>query len=443
MRINILLTILLVALSIRAQDTLTRSFAPPESLDISEVPQLIVLGFDDNLYIDGMNWVLDLLDGKTNPVGINNPKTFDGDPIKATFYCVGKAIGIDPEDDQTTIDYKDSLLTLWEEAVARKYEIGNHTYTHPDIAKTGMTSEQINDELQKCSDTLTTKLNISADSIVGFRTPYLSFNQTLFDVLFKRGFKYECTVTYIHDFNKQQHIWPHTLEAGFPTEVSTTATSINASYPGMWEMPCYTTSTETNGHPPVVNFDSTILTQAYGSQFEQMLKNGLDYRLKEGGNRTPYTIGLHSDTYSDENTDGHIHYDPQLSLADRRQAVTNFINYALTKPDVRFVTAKQAINWMNNPVGLTDLTATQKGLSAKKTNQIEFTVSNNLLKIKNNPTQNSKYSISNLQGKTIKMGKINSNSINISNISNGIYFIKVENLNGGELILQKINISSR
>jgi hypothetical protein len=102
-------------------------------------------------------------------------------------------------------------------------------------------------------------------------------------------------------------------------------------YPGVWEIPVYTTSVDITGHPPVTGFDSSILTQAYGNQFDVMLRMGLDYRLTALGNRAPYTVGLHSDTYSGENASAKIHYDPRMDLPTRKKALSDFIDYALTR----------------------------------------------------------------------------------------------------------------
>jgi hypothetical protein len=86
-------------------------------------------------------------------------------------------------------------------------------------------------------------------------------------------------------------------------------------------------------------------------QFVTALKVSLDARLKGRGdakaNRAPLFIGMHSDMYAPEN---------ELvgdKAADRRAAVEEFLNYALSyHPDIRVVPAAQVIRWMRNPVGL-------------------------------------------------------------------------------------------
>jgi hypothetical protein len=340
-----------------AADLLDASYSPPGGLSVEEAPQFVVLGFDDNRYIDGMQWVMDLLEGKKNPAGKGNPSTFDGQPIKAAFYFTSGAAMADagkPAD----VAYKADLLKLWKRAVAGGHEVANHTHTHE--TSNALSKDKWVSEMRECTKNLVALLGIDASEIWGFRTPYLDFGQGTFDAIKEVGLLYEATVTHQGDYNKRQHVWPYTLDKGFNERSIAPAGWI---YPGVWEIPVYTTSVDITGHPPVTGFDSSILTQAYGDQYAGMLKMGLDYRLTPQGNRAPYTVGLHSDTYSDENASAKINYDPRMGLADRRKALSDFIEYALTKPNVRFVSAKQLIQWMRKPVGLSTITP----VAAKKT----------------------------------------------------------------------------
>lgn len=338
-----------LAAKARAVDQLDASYAPPGGLSVEETPQFIVLGFDDNRYIDGMQWVMDLLEGKRNPAGKGNPSTYDGQPIKAAFYFTSNAVMPDPTKPGDAA-YKADLLKLWKRAVAGGHEVANHTHTHETSAS--HTKDQWVKEIQDCQKNLVDILGVPSHEIQGFRTPYLGFGKGTFDAIQATGLLYEATVTHQGDYNKRQHVWPYTLHKGF-SERSIAPT--DWIYPGVWEIPVYTTSVDITGHPPVTGFDSSILTQAYGNEYAGMLKMGLDYRLTAQGNRAPYTVGLHSDTYSNENESAKIHYDPRMGLADRKKALADFIEYALTKPEVRFITAKQLIQWMRNPVALANV----------------------------------------------------------------------------------------
>ena len=336
---RLILSMILFVTYSYSSDFLLPSYDPPGGLPADSVPLFIVLGFDDNRYVDGMEWTLDLLDGKYNPPGTGNPATYDGEPIKAVFYHTSGALEQGGEE----------LLETWKRAYESGHGVGNHTVTHETTSS--LTLEEWKEEISGCTDQLSDALDIPPSEIAGFRTPYLDFNEATFMAVAELGLLYECTMTHMQNFNKSQFTWPYTLDEGFADFVIE-GWEGTTPIPGLWIMPVYTVGEDpVTMWPPITGFDSSILTQANGSQFEQMLKNAIDYRLSPDGNRAPLTVGLHSDTYAEANPSG-VNYDQALNLEERRAALSNFIDYALTKPEVRIVTAVEVIEWMNNPVAL-------------------------------------------------------------------------------------------
>jgi hypothetical protein len=77
-------------------------------------------------------------------------------------------------------------------------------------------------------------------------------------------------------------------------------------------------------------------------EFLATLKHTLDKRLQ--GNRAPLLFGAHTDYYSTKYTGA-----PNATSDERRAAIEEFIDYALSKPDVRIVSAKQVLDWMRLP----------------------------------------------------------------------------------------------
>ncbi len=315
------------------------SFDPPGGLAVDSCPLFIVLGFDDNRYVDGMEWTLELLEGKMNPEGTGNSQTFDGAPIKAAFYHTSNALDEDNGD----------LLNLWKLAYERGHEVADHTVTH-NTSK-ALSQSEWESEISGCRTALSAAIGVPESEIVGFRTPYLDFNAATFEAVAALGMLYECTMTQMQDYNASKFVWPYTLDEGF-AEKTISGWPGQSKIPGLWELPVYTIGEDpVSMWPPITGFDSSVLTQANGSKYEQMLKNAIDYRMKEGGNRAPLTVGLHSDTYAASNPSG-SNYDQALDLAGRQAALSNFIKYALTVPEVRFVTGVQLIEWMRNPIPL-------------------------------------------------------------------------------------------
>jgi hypothetical protein len=56
---------------------------------------------------------------------------------------------------------------------------------------------------------------------------------------------------------------------------------------------------------------------------------------------------MHTDIYSSKYTAA-----PNATAEQRQKAVEDFIDYALSKPQVRFVSNKQILDWVRNPVPL-------------------------------------------------------------------------------------------
>jgi hypothetical protein len=327
-------------------DFMAPSFKPPGGLSPAQVPQFIVLGVDDNRYVDGLDWLLDEFESRHNPAGHGNARTHDGAPITASFYFMSIALesGGAP------------LLAQWQRVVNDGHEVGNHTYSH-EVA-------DWQSEIDTCDGDLVSQLGVDEADIIGFRAPYLNYQQPMlvYPVLQSfHHFKYDCTLRHdaYYDYltpgartDFYLHIWPYTLDHG--ADIFTAGNLALGNFPGLWELPPYalpTSASRAGLMQPSNNytgFDSTAYGTVgiSGAAFENSLKWALDLRLQDGDNRAPMIVGLHSDTYSTEN-DGY----PQ-PLADRRAAVEHFLDYALTKPDVRFVSAKQLIQWMCSPTPL-------------------------------------------------------------------------------------------
>jgi hypothetical protein len=322
------------------------SLSPPGALMVEQVPQFIVLGFDDNRFADGMTWVLDTLASKRNPAGKGNARTHDGQPLTVAFYYTTDALDAGGE----------PLLATWRRATAAGHEVANHTHTHRALENQGVPWSW-DKEIQQSNAILSDKLGVPAGSIRGFRAPFLNFDEALFRTLEATGgMIYDCSLTHIpiggpgEQWMVYQHLWPYTLHND--TDGMSGQWRVG-KHPRIWEIPVYTLPTVGPARAqsivaPMAGFDST----AYGTlgksapDFYNSMKWALDLRLEKGDNRAPLTIGLHSDTYSTQ----HKVYTAPLEA--RRKALADFIDYALTKPDVRFVSAVQLLQWMSTPAPL-------------------------------------------------------------------------------------------
>lgn len=305
-----------------AADKVAASFNPPGGLPPSRVPQFVCFGWDDNGLADGMNWVLDELKARKNPAGRGNSATFDGSPLLNSFYMKGLV---------ETVDEPQAVHASWKRAYAEGHEIGNHTFRHVAI--------DADNEIRRC-DSILESIGIPKSGIPGYRTPQLAVVVEVFKAVYKRGFLYDCTVEHHNGTAEGRYVWPYTLENGWH---GSAFGALSMSFPGMWELPVHQFVNGTTG------FDYNAWTSgASGADFLNTLKSSLDFHMST--NRSPFFIGTHTDYYAKNNA----YFDGQAkaSYTERRKAIADFIQYALSKPDVRIVRLVDVIHWMRNPVAL-------------------------------------------------------------------------------------------
>jgi peptidoglycan/xylan/chitin deacetylase (PgdA/CDA1 family) len=90
------------------------------------------------------------------PHATNTPRLLDilrARNVKATFYVIGRSV--------------DAYPGILRRTVAEGHEIGNHTYTHPNLSK--LSSAQVNTEIRKCDDAIMRAAGIRPKTL---RPPY-------------------------------------------------------------------------------------------------------------------------------------------------------------------------------------------------------------------------------------------------------------------------------
>jgi peptidoglycan/xylan/chitin deacetylase (PgdA/CDA1 family) len=286
------------------RDNVPASNNPPGGLSVKEAPQFVVLGFDDNPREGGLEWVLSLL-SKYN--------------IKASFYIFPLAAS------------SSRVVELWKKAAEEGHEIGNHSYSHSEKL---LTADYTTWRNEIDASTLWICSNITKQKISGFRAPYTVLSEASLSAAYDAGMLYDCSswVNLVDD----QFIWPYTLDSG----LINIAYKDLGKYPGMWEIPYYPLK---DGDKWVDGFDYTLwTTQTDAKKVLKLLKDSLDFHLNT--NHSPMVIGLHSNYYDATTTSTW-----KITPSERQWVLEQFIVYALSKPEVRFVPAKELIQWMRNP----------------------------------------------------------------------------------------------
>ena len=343
------------------------STLPPGGIAVSKAPQFVVLGFDDNTKSSGIEWALNLFKNKRNA---------DGSPARVSFYMNTK--GLDTEIEDTP----QNLLRAMKLLKNSTHEIGNHTKDHhagishaeiPFFDKTKWGSA-----ISNASDDLVGRVGVSKNNLVGFRAPYLLYNQAMLDVLNTQGFLYDCSIEegYASNFDGTNFRWPYQLVQGSPghnegwygnpenpDRVSLTSAGT------LWELPNHVFMVPKDSEcarygirsglwsrivanipyasdHKITGFDYNLWSSAKLNKAEVLgiLKYNLDLRLK--GNRAPFMIGVHSQYYVGDWAAKHA---PNATSTQMQEAISEFVAYALSKSVVRIRPAVDIINWCKTP----------------------------------------------------------------------------------------------
>lgn len=419
MRTSSFAFILLFLISISAMardsdaDSLEWSRRPPGNLDPKTVPQFVSVTFDDNFgsafpnASGGIDYILNFYKDQKNPPGIGDAQNFDGLPIHTSFYFTSiylvddskKVLSDKPGEDHHGLNRK-----AWTAAFKSGNEAADHTVNHfnggvvpldPDdcCRARNWNAEQWEAEIQSCKDALTGPEGIGAEKgeVIGFRAPYLGYNDHMFTALSKLNFIYDTSLPNCFDDSEDGSncSWPYTLDHGSPDidvmarKFSTPRAKIPIGFPkvtdhpGLWELPPATlilppdsvaakygfkpglrSRVAKKGTLPypsiyeastgkITGLDYTLLMDAgiTGSEMGAVLKYNLDLHLS--GNRSPIVFIAHSHLYSYSSPE----MNPDTPSAAERDArwkgLTDFLTYALSKPEVRIVSAKNILAWIN------------------------------------------------------------------------------------------------
>lgn len=344
---------------------------PPGDLELSNTPQFIILSFDDNNSYDRVQWLVDSLSKFNNPIGGANSDTFDGQKVPAVWFNISET---------NSSTQSKAVMTA---AANLGHEIANHTATHNRSTNGFLQSKSTwENEIIPGIALITLDaprgLGLNKDRLGGFRAPRLETNDNMYQVLSDFQFTYDSSLEdgFQDSVIGTNFFWPYKLDnaggEGWEELIAMAQEGGNPNvvreplnqYPEIWEIPispymvpdsldaimALRQSWHTLGSKKITGFDYNIFTlmTLNTTDMGEIMKYTLDKRLE--GNRAPLMLGFHSDNYG--------------AGSAQNQGIFNLIQYALTQPDVRFVTSMQLIEWMENPVGLNGSLSTINHLKA-------------------------------------------------------------------------------
>ena len=152
----------------------------------------------------------------------------------------------------------------------------------------------------------------------------------LLQTILDNGFKYDSTTGFeLADMTERP--FPFTENNAIPDPSCTTCLPTE-SYNGVWQVPLWALQYEGQVYPMDPGMARRKRKFSQASSPSDVLRFAFDQAYYN--NRAPVPIALHPFWFND----------------DRLRQTQSFINYALTQPDVYFVTYSQLIEWMEDPV---------------------------------------------------------------------------------------------
>ena len=278
----------------------------PNGLKVKDVPQIILLTFDDA--VNDLNW--DIYEQIFNS-GRKNP---NGCPILGTFYV-----------SHEWTDYS-QVQTLY----SRGHEIASHGISHSFGEK--FTKNQWMKEIDGQRQILHLYAGVKLEDVRGMRAPFLQIGgNKQFEMLHEANFTYDSSMPI---FENDPPFYPYTLDHSISHECMITPCP-SKSFPGLWEVGLVMYQDLQGGRCSMA--DACQNPPDAETVFKMLLKN---FNRHYKSNRAPFGLFYHSAWF---NTQHHF------------KGFLKFIDHILTKSDVYFTTNWQMIQWMKKPTSLSTL----------------------------------------------------------------------------------------
>ncbi|OQV16217.1 hypothetical protein BV898_09701 [Hypsibius exemplaris] len=285
---------------------------PPGIRDITTIPQMVVLTFDDAINVQN----IDLY----NTIFSANRTNKNACPIRGTFFV---------SHEYTNYQYVEKM---WKDG----HEIASHSITHrqPEKWWSNATKEEYTAEFEGERSILSQFANIPMSEVKGMRVPFLRPGwNAQYDMMTESGFLYDSSLVAPPS---TPPLWPYTLDyrmshkcIGFEQKCPT------RTHPGVWEMVMNQHTTKSgywcsmiDNCPDEGNVDR--MYDFFQTNFKRFYET----------NRAPFGLYFHTLWFD---TEAHV------------KAFTKFIDDLLAMPDVWFVTNWQVIEWMRNPTPIAQI----------------------------------------------------------------------------------------
>jgi len=288
------------------------SFDSPGGLTLANTPQLVFLAFDGAITTTNIANYTAILKNRLNP---------NGCPISMTFFAFHQ--------------FNDYNLT--HSLYYKGQEIATHSVSHTTPASdwADKTTQQWTDEIGGMQQALVKFANIPKAAIRGAKSPFLqSSGDANFQATKNVGMLYD--VSYPSTKYTNPPIWPYTLDQGFQHDC-TIPPCPSSKYPGIWTIPMIAVTDPDGIQNSMIDAYPRPANQADAYNY---LRN--NFLRHYQSNKAPFGIHLTANSWFQTTT---------YNLA----AYLQFLDYLGTLDDVYIVSMGKAIDWMRNPVPLSQV----------------------------------------------------------------------------------------
>ncbi|KAG5881907.1 hypothetical protein JTB14_007106 [Gonioctena quinquepunctata] len=278
----------------------------PGDLPVKQVPQIVLITFDDS--VNDLNKVLyqDLFEkGRTNP---------NGCPIAATFYV-----------SHEWTDYS-QVQNLYSDG----HELASHTVSHSFGEQ--FSQKKWTREISGQREILAAYGGVHLEDVRGMRAPFLSVGgNKMFKMLYDSNFTYDSSMPI---YENKPPSWPYTLDYKLFHDCMIPPCPTK-SYPGVWEVPMVMWQ-DLNGGRCSMGDACSNPPDAEGV-FKMLTKN---FQRHYSTNRAPFGLFYHAAWFTQPH---------------HKEGFINFIDSILAYDDVWLLTNWQAIQWVRDPTPISRL----------------------------------------------------------------------------------------
>uniref|UniRef100_T1JA58 NodB homology domain-containing protein n=1 Tax=Strigamia maritima TaxID=126957 RepID=T1JA58_STRMM len=277
----------------------------PGNIKVSEVPQMILLTFDDSVNEVNYEFYNNLLKNRKNP---NNC------PVTATFF----------------VSHEWSDYSTIQNLYSQGHEMASHSISHGDGAK--YSRKKWEEEILGQKEILKTLGGVQDDDIQGMRAPFLQpGGDNQFIMLQLSNFTYDSSLPVRRT---DPPIWPYTLDYGIPHECNIPPCP-KGHYPGLWEVPLVMWSDLNGGRCSMAD---ACTTPTKSDDIYRMLMSNFEHHYHS--NRSPFPMYYHYAWFTKNHN---------------LEAFKAFIDTVLQLGDVYMVSVSQMIEWMKQPTPLSHI----------------------------------------------------------------------------------------